>query len=33
MRTFIAAIQGVYQGWNTADRIPEAGDAAARVSY
>jgi hypothetical protein len=33
MRTFIAAIQGVYQGWNTASRIPEVVAAAALVSY
>jgi hypothetical protein len=33
MRTFIAAIQGVCLGWNTADRIPDADAAAALVSY
>jgi hypothetical protein len=33
MRTFTAAIQGVYLGWNTADRIPDAVAAAALVKY
>jgi hypothetical protein len=33
MRTFIGGIQGVYLGWNTADRITHAVDAAALVSY
>jgi hypothetical protein len=33
MRMFIAAIQGVYLGWNTAGRIPDAVAAAAWVSY
>jgi len=32
MRTFIAAIQGVYLRWNTTDRIPEVVAAAVRQS-